>query len=231
MYSAVMATRPHEPSIDEALASIAAQTLPPDRVIVVVNGPGSADCALVRRIPADFPGVEVRVLPLASMSAALAAALREVTTRYVAFLDADDLSVREKQERQITLLEAHPTLDAVFCTAVNFRVQADGSVVDGQSATTRMFGATTFRTDVFSRFGLPDADADHFAWLFRWWSAAQSRGVVTAGVDVPDLRRRIHEGNGWVTERAQGRAVLMTELRRIHHSRRAVALPPAGPSR
>ena len=46
MYSVVMATRPDEPYIGEALASIYAQTLPPERVLVVVNGPGAPDSAL-----------------------------------------------------------------------------------------------------------------------------------------------------------------------------------------
>lgn len=219
MYTVVMVTRPHEPYIGEALDSIQAQVLPPDEVIVVVNGPDADDAGFAATIVDRCPGAEVRTLPTPSMSGALAHAFGRVASPFVAVLDADDLWLPDKQRCQVDRLVAEPALDAVYCTAVNFRVEPDGTTVDGLTATARMFGATTFRTDVFARFGAPDPTASHFAWLFRWWSAAQAAGIRAEGMEFPGLRRRVHDGNGWVVDRSRGREALLAELRRLGGTR------------
>jgi len=227
VYGVIMATRPTEPFILDALASIHAQTLPPAQVIVVVNGPGAHECDLRATIGEQFPEVVVRADDRPSMAAAFHVGLAGVRTPYVGFLDADDLWAPTKQERQITMLADSPRVDAVLCQTVNFRVDADAVVRDGVVATARLFGATTFRTDVFDRFGPVDADADHFEWLYRWWAGAAAAGIVTATDAFPGLRRRLHAGNGWVTQHERGRAVLLAELRRINRRRRGESVEAA----
>jgi glycosyltransferase involved in cell wall biosynthesis len=221
VYSVVMATRPDEPYIAEAIASIYAQTVPPDRVLVVVNGPGAADSDLHQSVPELFPAVEIHVDPRPSMSAALAYGIPLLDSEYVAVLDADDLWAPQKQERQLARFATVPRIDAVCCTAVNFHTEPDGTVVEGLAASTRMFGTTTFRRDAFDRFGLPDAQADHFAWLFRWWAAAQGAGIVVDSIGYRGLLRRVHDGSGWVADADYGRTTLISELRRIERARKA----------
>lgn len=214
-----MPSRPDEPFRLEAIASIYAQTLAPARVIVVLNGP-HAECVSARAgILEAFPGVEVVTSEVLGMAPALALGFDRVTTPYVAVLDADDLWSPEKQERQIARMEAEPALDAVYCEVANFSGGTDGSRAEGMVATARLFSCTTFRTDTFTRFGTPDPKASHFTWMFRWWSAAQAQGIVTVGLDYRGLWRRVHAGNGWVTDRAAGKEQLLGELRRIHRSR------------
>ena len=221
MYSVVMPSRPDEPFILEALRSIAEQTVPPERVIVVLNGPGAHESAHISQIGAAHPEVEVRALAEPGMASALSVGIGASTSPFVAVLDADDLWAPHKQERQLAVLEQDPGLDAVYCEAVNFHDVADGARVEGISAVTRMFSATTFRRDAFDRFGRPDAAVSHFAWLVRWWAAADRAGIRTSGLEYRGLWRRIHDANGWVTDRDAGRADLLGELRRISAARAA----------
>jgi glycosyltransferase involved in cell wall biosynthesis len=216
-----MASTPNEPYVGEAIASIYAQSCPPARVIVIVNGPGSTGAPGFVDIGESFPAVEIITSDIAAMLPALILGLEQVTTPYVAFLDADDWWGSEKQERQIALLEADPELDAVYCEAVNFRIRPDGSLEEGTVATTRLFSCTTFRTTAFERFGAPDPEASHFSWLVRWWNAAQASGISAVGSEYRGLWRRVHGNNGWVVERAVGEKLLLEELRRIYSSKQA----------
>ena len=85
--------------LDQALASVAAQTRPPEAVIVVDDGSPSP--------PNGQPRVRVlqttapRSGPAVGRNLGVAAA----TTDVVAFLDADDLFLPEKLERQIRAME------------------------------------------------------------------------------------------------------------------------------
>lgn len=223
MYSVVVPSRAREPYLLDALSSIADQTVPAERVIVVLNGPDAHASEHIEEIRAAHPSVHVRTLTAPGMISALTLGYSEVTSTYLAVLDADDLWAPEKQERQLAALEADRALHAVSCEAVNFQDAADGTRVEGTSAVTRLFSATTFRTDAFRRFGFPDASASHFAWLVRWWAAAHEQGIRTTGLEYRGLWRRVHDANGWVTERERGRADLLMELRRLHGSRGTTA--------
>ena len=218
-----MASTPNEPYIGEAIASIYGQGRPPARVIVIVNGPGSETSAVVSYLGDAFPAVDIITSDIAGMLPAFILGLEQVTTPYVAFLDADDWWGSEKQERQIALLEADAELDAVYCEAVNFRTHPDGTLEEGTVATTRLFSCTTFRTNVFERFGSLDPTASHFSWLIRWWNEAQAAGITAVGSEYRGLWRRVHGSNGWVVERSAGEKDLLGELRRIHQSKSVTA--------
>lgn len=219
MYTVLMASRPDERYVLEAIRSIVEQTHPPESVVLIINGPEARTSHLGESVIAAFPVVDVLTIDAPGMIQAVEVGLDTVTTPYVALLDADDLWAPEKQQRQLALLEADRSLDAVSCEAVNFTVAPDGTRVEGTAAVTRMFSAVTFRTDAFEQFGRPDPSASHFAWLVRWWTHAQERGIRTAGIEYRGLWRRVHATNGWVTDRSAGRAHLLGELRRIHRAR------------
>lgn len=219
MYSVVMPSRAREPYLLDALASIAGQTVPPERVVVVLNGPDARTSDHIGEIRAAHPSVLVRTVAEPGMVRAMSVGYAEVTTPYVAVLDADDLWAPQKQERQLAAFEADPSLHAVACEAVNFHDAPDGRRVEGTSAVTRLFSATTFRTETFHRFGFPDAGISHFAWLVRWWATAHEQGIRTTGLEYRGLWRRVHDANGWVTDRERGRADLLAELRRLHGAR------------
>jgi glycosyltransferase involved in cell wall biosynthesis len=98
--------------LGDAIESVFAQTLADWELWLVDDGStdGSTDvaCAAVRRDPgrvryADHPGHENRGLP-ASRNLGIARARGDL----IAFLDADDVWLPPKLERQVTALDSHP---------------------------------------------------------------------------------------------------------------------------
>jgi glycosyltransferase involved in cell wall biosynthesis len=91
MFSVVIPLFNKRDSIERALESIAAQTLPPAEVIVVNDGSTDGSEAVAHRYAttASFP-VHVLDLPNRGVSAARNAGITAATQPFVAFLDADD---------------------------------------------------------------------------------------------------------------------------------------------
>lgn len=109
--------------IGRALASIAAQTLKPREVVVVVDGSNDGTVEAARAMISRMNGIILRVFwqEHAGPGAARNRALLESSGRWIAFLDADDEWMPQKIERSM----AH--LDGSDLTLVAH----DGMIVDG----------------------------------------------------------------------------------------------------
>lgn len=90
---------------ERAVASVLAQTRPPEEVIVVDDGStdGTAGC-----LRAAFPGIEVLRLEGRGVSAARNHGIRDAESEWLAFLDSDDEWLEEKLEAQLSSLAAAP---------------------------------------------------------------------------------------------------------------------------
>ncbi len=107
--------------IRNAIESVLSQTLQPDEVIVVDDG--SSDDT--RRIVAAYgPYVTLLEQQNGGPAAARNFAVRSSTSRYIAFLDADDTWSPDKLERQIRALEESPR--AILCYTGLMLVHPDG---------------------------------------------------------------------------------------------------------
>src|SRR5207247_1269651 len=94
-------------TVQRALRSIAAQTCPPEEVILVDDGGSSAEAARLRTLESD--STRLVVLPQnRGPASARNAGWAEATRRYVAFLDADDIWHPRKLELQTALMESDP---------------------------------------------------------------------------------------------------------------------------
>lgn len=107
-----------EPFIDEAIASVVAQTYPRWELLLVDDGSTDGSTAIARRY-ADLHPERIRVLAHPGrrnrgMSASRNLGLSQSSGVYVAFLDADDVYLPEKLERQVALLDAHPEAAMVY---------------------------------------------------------------------------------------------------------------------
>lgn len=215
VYSAVIASLPDAPLITDALESIFEQSAPPSEVIVVVDSNAQMSSTWARTIENDFPRTSIHRQGSVGMAAAIASGIQQTTSQYVAFLDGDDLWTREKQSMQIEVLEGDSAVDAVTCCATNLEIRADGSQLATKSAPCATFTATTFRRSAFDRFGLPDGEAGHFIWLYRWWWNARRSGIRTELVPEVGLIRRIDGNNSWSVSNERAHHELRLELRRL----------------
>jgi glycosyltransferase involved in cell wall biosynthesis len=114
-YTVVIPTRDRYDMLARALASVAAQTLLPERVIIADN---SSQPAAIDGRALTLKGVQFEALrvPHAVNAAAVRnCGLRYAQTRYVAFLDDDDAWLPEKMQRQLAFLLAHPECGVVVC--------------------------------------------------------------------------------------------------------------------
>ena len=104
--------------LKEAVASVFAQTYPHWELLLVDDGSIDRSTAIAREIAAAHPD-RVRYLEHASHANRGSSASRNLGVRHargeiVAFLDADDVYLPEKFERQLAWLDAHPDAEALY---------------------------------------------------------------------------------------------------------------------
>lgn len=103
-------------SVHVALSSIGHQTRPADQIVIVVDGPASAELdgelAHWRAIWSERLTV-VSLSTRHGVAGALNEGLARVTTEWVARMDADDYSDAERLAMQMAYVAAHPDVDVV----------------------------------------------------------------------------------------------------------------------
>jgi glycosyltransferase involved in cell wall biosynthesis len=111
-YTAVIACRDDDANLGHSIGTVLNQTLAPSELIVVLN-PGSGSDSQAAGVARSFGGA-VRILEasLNGLIAGLNAGIESANTKFIAFLDSDDLWEPQKQERQVQQLMTDPTLDA-----------------------------------------------------------------------------------------------------------------------
>jgi glycosyltransferase involved in cell wall biosynthesis len=99
--------------VDEALASLSAQTLTDFEVIAVDDGSGDDTPDVLASWAGRDPRIHIeRTKPL-GIVAALRAAAERARGELLARMDADDIALPKRLERQVAFLDAHP--DVVAC--------------------------------------------------------------------------------------------------------------------
>lgn len=116
-------------TIDDAVASIVAQTLRPAEVLLVEDGSGDTTLASLHRIAAAHEADWIKVIVLpdnGGPSRARNVGWQKAEQPYIAFLDADDSWGPRKLELQMAVLEADP---AIALVAHRMIVRPRGTVV------------------------------------------------------------------------------------------------------
>jgi len=172
--SVILPVRDGGPWLAEAVASILAQTLRDLELIVVDDH--SADDA-VRRLDRGDPRLHVVPNAGSGVSAAFNTGLGPARGAYVARMDADDIALPDRLERQVAYLEARP---GVAICGAGVEIFAAGGIRAGNRRYQDWLNAcrdpATIRRELFIESPIPNPTA-----LFR---AAALRGL--GGYHEPD---------------------------------------------
>jgi glycosyltransferase involved in cell wall biosynthesis len=179
----------------ETLDSVLAQTHGEMEVIVVDDGSTDASAQIAR----SFVNVICLQQPNAGHAAARNRGLSAATGAFISFVDADDLWLPDKIERQLERFEARPELDVAFTWLENFySPDADPDARPASSAFQPVPGYTSVtmlaRADVFTRIGTFDTTLAHGNDR-DWFCRAAEQGVVMEMMTDVLVRRRLHASN------------------------------------
>ena len=177
-------------TIGDAIDSIVAQTLPPTEIIVVDDGSTDATVEVVRSMRGP-----IRLIRQDNQGAGSATTLgiSEVKTPLLATLDADDLWLPKKIQRQAEYLAAHPSATAVFTLARLFRGCPQHSLDD----VVRLWTRTTMLIDTRAALAIgpvidpPGGRGDIIDWLAK----CREKGYRTDMVEEVLALRRIRPGS------------------------------------
>lgn len=190
-----------EKYIGEAIESVLAQTYRPIEVIVVDDGSSDGTAAAARR----FSDVLYCAQPHAGPGAARNRGVDLARGDLLAFLDADDVWMPEKLERQIAAFGADPALDMVLGRVEQFhspdlddqtrsRLAGAGTVLAGYAA-----GALLIKRASFLRVGT-FTTAERVGEFIDWYARAMEHGLKSLVLPDIVLRRRIHRTNTVIRE-------------------------------
>lgn len=111
-------------AFETSLESMLKQTVQPDEVVLVKDGPVPESLQnVIDRLDQSYPGIIVQVqLPTnVGLGLALNEGLKVCKNELIARMDSDDISLPERCEKQLLMFENDPQLDIVGCPVKEFK--------------------------------------------------------------------------------------------------------------
>lgn len=186
-----------EAHLQEALESIAAQTLQPCDVVAVDDGSSDGSMKLL-----DAFGARIVRTDRLGQALARDRGIAEVSGDLIAFLDQDDRWLPDKLDRQVALLTAEPglsfvgALSTVFLEARTARPPWWKPLWDtGRPEPSLLPSATLYRRMAFDKVGGFASAAVKISEDLAWTARAQDFGLRRALVEEVLVQRRIHGDN------------------------------------
>jgi glycosyltransferase involved in cell wall biosynthesis len=204
--------------IAEAIHSALDQTSPPDAITVVDDGSTDETSAIAE-------AVDRRITVLRrdhhGVGASRNAGLATVGTPFVALLDADDVWLPTKLERQLAALADDPRREAAF-TWFDEYVDPDDPPPPGTRAprtaqSAALSSGALLRSPVIERIGAFD-EGPVGDWV-GWWARARARGIVEHVVPEVLYRRRLHGSNNSFLRHDDGQTFLALAHRHLREVR------------
>jgi len=219
-YSVVVPAYNAAETVEEALHSLLTQTILPEVIILVDDG--SADDTGLRAAQLDSRISVIRQTNQ-GCGAATTTGIAAVTTPFVAFLDADDLWLPNKAERQLVRLSERTEVAALVAQAQIFR----GSTQSPQLGPANdVWGRTTLmmRTEAAMNIGEiidpPGGRGDMVDWIAR----GRELGYAFEQMNEVLAMRRIRPGSlSYGRDAEKDRGYLLTVKRALERKRAAAA--------
>jgi glycosyltransferase involved in cell wall biosynthesis len=212
-----MAFKNSEEYIQTALESIFLQTHKPAEVYVINDHSDDSAYKSLIELQKTF-NFNISNSELSGQKNAMWYGLQKVKTEYVSFLDSDDYWTPDKQFIQLTKFHENKNIDIVCSGVRNFMSNQnnknDYTLFAKDYAISRMFGASTFKLQLFNNFSLVVESSTHFQWQLDWWANAVKLDYKLMQTNQVHLFRRIHSENSWSVPENNGKADLFKFLRR-----------------
>ena len=211
--SVVIPAHNAEPFLTDAIDSVLGQTVAVE--LIVVND-GSTD--ETGRVIASYGD---RLIQIAQEQRGLGAArnrgVTEARGKWVAFLDADDIWVPDKTERQLRVAAEHPDCDMLFGHGIEFT--DPGTQWPARTEPFPAYCASammTRRTIVDALAGFDESGT--VGEFLDWYSRAKQMGARSWMIDPVVFHRRVHGAN--MTRTAVNKREQYLDVLQAHLSRR-----------
>ncbi|ADH85029.1 glycosyltransferase family 2 protein [Desulfurivibrio alkaliphilus] len=201
-YSCVIPTRDRGDMVQEAVASVLAQTLPAAEIIVVDDGSRDHTAATLRAL---YPGLHLLQLDGRGPGAARNAGVAAASTEIILFLDSDDLWLPDHAQRLLAALAGRyavaygPTRNLNLVDGGEFAIPAPGEAKTGDcfEALLRWCflvpSAVAVQRRAFTDCGGFGMEFPGEDWAFFLKLAARHHFAYTG--DPPVTLRRLHAGS------------------------------------
>lgn len=189
--------------IADAIDSILKQTSPVSEIIVVDDGSTDSTVEVVKNY-----GSNLKLFCQSNKGAAAArnTGIRNAAGDFLAFLDADDLWIKDKINRQLIEFYTHPELHIVFGYVEQFvspeldkvtqsRLKAELKQIPGYHV-----GTMLIKKEAFKKVGFFD-EKYQLAEFIDWFSRARNMNLKFSMVNDILMKRRIHETNQGIYKR------------------------------
>ena len=213
--------------IGEAVASIRAQTRPPDEIIVMDDGSTDRTGEIVAGLGRDIRYVRQENR---GEAAARNRAIAQTTSDFIAFLDADDAWPPERTTHLLDhVRDAGPEVDIVCGRSRYFRDEPwEAALLPGVArpeVTTLVFSCALIRRTAFERVGAVN-ETIRIGSDFDWFLRAIEVGILPRLANQVALLYRRHGGNLTADFRDVKAALAMVLKRSLDRRRqRGAALP------
>jgi glycosyltransferase involved in cell wall biosynthesis len=190
-YSVIIPAYNAEAFIGDAIASVRAQTVGPNEIIVVDDGSTDQTVEIIAAL-----GNDIRIIRQENKGSGEATntALRAVTTSMIAGLDSDDIWLPRKMEVQLQVFESDPGVAGCFAQTRQFR---DGRPDDGSGHVADAWTRTTMvvRTDVALAVGSISDPPGGVGELVDWFARIREDGYRLHLLPEVLALRRVRPGS------------------------------------
>lgn len=114
----VMAARNAERYLSETMDSLLAQTFSAWELIAIDDGSTDTTRDILQRYAANEPRIHIIEQAGAGLAASLNNGIAAAQGKYIARIDADDIAMPQRLEKQVAWLEAHPNVDVLGSAAL-----------------------------------------------------------------------------------------------------------------